>query len=80
MSITRDPTRFEVPSGSDLRELRLIAGLSLTAAAEQAGVSTDTLRRWERGEFEPRISDCETLLDIYTDAIDGQQQLSQTAD
>ena len=80
MSITRDPTRFEVPSGSDLRELRLIAGLSLTTAAEQAGVSTDTLRRWERGEFEPRISDCETLLDIYSDAIDGQQQLSQTAD
>jgi len=79
MSITRDPTRFEVPSGSDLRELRLIAGLSLTAAAEQAGVSAETLRRWEREEFEPRVSDCETLLDIYTDAIDGQQQLSQTA-
>jgi len=77
MSITRDPDRFEVPSGSDLRELRLIAGLSLSNAAARAEISTETLRRWEREQFEPRVSDCETLLDIYRDAMDGQQQLPQ---
>ena len=80
MSITRDPTRFEVPSGSDLRELRLIAGVSLTAAAEQAEVSTETLRRWEREQYEPRVSDCQALLELYADAIDGQRQLPQSAD
>lgn len=80
MSITRDPTRFELPSGGDLRELRLIAGLSLSEAATRGGVSAETLRRWEREQYEPRISDCERLLDIYHDAMGGQQQLSPASE
>lgn len=79
MSLTRDPSKFEVPDGDDLRQLRLISGLSLTDAADELGISTESLRRWERGQFEPRLSDCEALLDIYSRSIDGQQQLPEVS-
>lgn len=77
MKITRDPSQFDVPDGDDLRQLRLISGLSLKDAADEVGISTESLRRWERGQYEPRISDCEALLETYSDSIDGQQQLSE---
>lgn len=76
MSITRDPRRFTVPDADDLRQLRLIAGLSIVEVAERGGWTPSTVQRWEQEQHSPRLCHVSDLLEIYADEIDGQQQLS----
>lgn len=76
--ITTDPRRFDVPTPEDLRQLRLIAGLSIRETARRAEVEPNTVCRWEGGERSPRLQDVRVLLRIYKSEIGGQQQL-QTA-
>ena len=35
-------------------------------------MSVETLRRWEKGKYEPRISDAERLLQVYEAEGNGQ--------
>ena len=78
MSITTDPQRFELPDESQLRELRIIADLSVREVAERGGWSTSTIVRWEGGHVSPRLADVEELLEIYQGEMNGQQQLACT--
>jgi transcriptional regulator with XRE-family HTH domain len=50
------------PNGGDLlRALRIRSGLSLEAVAERLGVTTRTLRRWEKAEVWPSVEQLQTL-------------------
>lgn len=63
---------YRMPTAEELRELRIINELTLAEVSRRSGVSTDSLRRWERGDYEPRLSDARTLLNIYESAADVQ--------
>lgn len=57
MAKTRKITRL--PDGGDfgkfVRQLRRARGMTQEALAERAGVSADTVRRLEKGEFSPSL-------------------------
>jgi transcriptional regulator with XRE-family HTH domain len=50
----RDPT--VAPFGAHLRRLRDDQGLTQEQLAERAGLSTDTIRKLERGSFSPSFT------------------------
>jgi len=66
---------YVLPTGQELRELRILSGLTIREAADRAGVSTNSIQRWENDEITPRIGDARTLLEIYAEVSDGQTQL-----
>ena len=47
-----------------LRITRKRKGLKQVELAEALGVSIDTVRRWEAGSFEPRVSDLRNLATV----------------
>ena len=63
---------FCIPDGETLRRIRILTGVSKCEAAARCGVSVETLRRWEEGKYEPRISDAERLLQVYEAEGNGQ--------
>jgi predicted transcriptional regulator len=74
-SVLCDPSEWTLPTPQELRELRILAGLTIREAADRADVAPDSVRRWEQGEHSPRLCDVRTLIECYTDAADGQTQL-----
>jgi len=78
MPVTTDPARFDVPDARDLRAMRIIAQLTMQDAATAVGVDIDTIRRWEQGETSPRLCDVQSLISVYRDEFNGQQQLSES--
>lgn len=69
---------YRVPTGDELRRLRLLAQLSLREVADEIGVNKDSVWKWEHGERQPRIGDAAALLELYEREADGQTQLSGT--
>jgi putative transcriptional regulator len=55
--------------GKKLRELRERAGMSLSAVAEQLGVTRETVYRYERGEIEAPLRIAEKLVQMFGDDI-----------
>jgi putative transcriptional regulator len=55
--------------GKRLRELRERAGMSLSAVAEQLGVTRETVYRYERGEIEAPLRIAEKLVQMFGDDI-----------
>ncbi len=53
---------FKIPSPSELRKLRLLAGLTQKELAERAGVSQSLIARIESGSVDPRISTLRKIL------------------
>ncbi len=48
-----------------LQELRTGAGLSRQTLADMLEVSNDSVRRWEKGEREPRASHLRRLSEVF---------------
>ncbi len=80
MSSARNGTAYPaVPSpaaarrrlGSDLREMRKKASLTLAEVAEVIERSTATMSRLERGSLTPRVVDVRALLELYGGRVDG---------
>lgn len=76
-AITTDPSRFEVPTREELRELRLVAGLDVIEVAERGEWSPSTVHRWEQGDQDPTLRNLQRVLEIYESELSGQQQLSR---
>lgn len=57
-------------NGAHIRALRRAANLTQDAAAEKAGVALSTYKRWENGEFEPRVSDVHKLAEVFNASVD----------
>jgi len=70
----RDPADIDLPTPDQLRELRLIAGLSVAEAAEAMDVHRDTIWHWESGAHSPQLADVRELVELYRDRLDGQTQ------
>ncbi len=68
-------SQFKIPSADELRQLRILTGMSQRAVADAIGVDKDTIRRWEQGESSPSIDDASELLEFYADACEGQTRL-----
>jgi predicted transcriptional regulator len=74
-SVLCDPSDLTLPTPQQLRELRILSGLTIREVAEQADVSPDSVWRWEQGERSPRLSDVRTLVELYDENRNGQTQL-----
>ena len=59
--------------GELLKELRASRRMSQQAAADAAGVARNTLNRWERGAFQPRLPELNAVLTAL-DASAGQRR------
>lgn len=53
-----------------LKAARVNAGLSVKAAAEAAGVTEDTMYRYEAGKSSPKIGTALKLAELYGVSID----------
>jgi len=73
-----EPADFRVPSGEQLRQLRILCDLSLEEVADRVDRRRNTISRWEQGERSPSVEDAAALLECYREASDGQTQLPST--
>jgi DNA-binding XRE family transcriptional regulator len=48
-----------------LETARKVAGFTQAEAAYRLGVSIPTLRSWEKGKAEPRVSQIKRICDLY---------------
>lgn len=48
-----------------LKAARAYADLTLSEASEQLGVAISTLRSWECGKTEPKVSTIEKMAELY---------------
>jgi ribosome-binding protein aMBF1 (putative translation factor) len=65
--VAENPEEFRVPDGQELRDLRVVAGLTLEEAGERIGRSATAVSDWEIGDAEPRADDVRALLDVYVE-------------
>ena len=56
--------------GSTIWNLRKAVGKSRRAVAEEAGFSTDSLRRWEKGQQSPRVDELEKVAEVLGVPVD----------
>ncbi|GAB4312565.1 MAG: CBS domain-containing protein [Promethearchaeota archaeon] len=56
--------RFRVPSGEDLRRLRLEKGLTQAQLAKSIGVSQSFIARVEKGTVDPSLSKVRAILEV----------------
>ena len=56
---------------TNIKTLRVQAGLSQKALAEKLYVSSSTLSNWERGQFEPDVNAIQKLADVFGVSIDA---------
>lgn len=54
-----------------LRAARVNVGLSVKEVAEAAGITEDTLYRYETGKSSPKIATAIKLAELYGKSIDG---------
>ena len=54
-----------MPLNTEIKRLRLLHGLSQTAAAYSAGVSVATLCRWEKGNYYPDARQLTALAKLF---------------
>ena len=59
------PSMFALPTGDELRAIRIVCGLSQNEAARRAGVSRMTVKRAENEVRDPQMSTVKALLDVY---------------
>lgn len=53
-----------------LKTARMSAGLTLEEVSGKLKVSTVTIKNWENGKTQPRISDAKKLSKLYNIALD----------
>ncbi|MUW14857.1 helix-turn-helix domain-containing protein [Halorubrum sp. CBA1125] len=68
-----DANSFELPEQQQLRELRCCAGLTIVEVADAGGWHESTVRRWEYGDYSPRLEDVKELLEIYRERGRGER-------
>lgn len=56
--------------GNSLRDARRQAGLDVVKVAEEFGVTTRTVMRWECGENEPSLTIIRRLSELYSVSVD----------
>lgn len=56
--------------GENLKEQRLMRGLTLKDIENKTGINNGNLSRWERGEVLPNIDFCVQLADFYGITVD----------
>ena len=60
-----------MPDKISLKAARVNAGLTQKEAGEKIGVDTGTIRSWEQGESEPRISQAYAIAELYGIPLDS---------
>ncbi|HME51002.1 MAG TPA: CBS domain-containing protein [Candidatus Lokiarchaeia archaeon] len=63
--------QFSLPTGEDLRQLRLEQGLSQAQLAEKAGVSQPLIARIEKGTINPPLLTVKRILDVLYESSEG---------
>ena len=59
------PSGFNVPTIQDLREMRILTGLTKKQVADRGGWTRQTVARWEKGKHAPKRDQIVKLIDIY---------------
>ena len=62
------PSAFRLPTGEDLRKLRVLAGVSQQEATRRSGLAQATIARTERNAETRRVSTIMAMLDVYREA------------
>lgn len=60
---------FEVPRPTDLRAMRLVAGMTQAEATDRIGVARMTIYRREQEKRSPHLSHVRDLLTVYEDEL-----------
>ncbi|WP_157969603.1 helix-turn-helix domain-containing protein [Haloplanus rubicundus] len=58
------PSEWKLPTPEELRELRILSGLTIREVAHRIDVSPDSVRRWEKGQHSPRLTDVRVIVEV----------------
>lgn len=75
-----NPGNYNIPSGEELRMMRVMLSLSKASVQRGTGIARTTLRRWEDGENSPTVDNVKRLLAFYEQEYERQKQLFEDAE